>query len=71
MTSALIERRYKWPMRFFHTFGALGNQAQAPVKPRKGRQNQGGFARRNLILSPRWGSREPEGFLDPGLGALG
>jgi hypothetical protein len=20
MTSALIERRYKWPIRFFHTF---------------------------------------------------
>jgi hypothetical protein len=37
------------------------------VKPRKGRQNQGEFPRRDLILSPRWGSREQEGPLDPGL----
>jgi hypothetical protein len=55
------------PRGFFHSFQALGNQAPAPVKPRKGRQNQGEFPRRNLILSPRWGSREPEDFLDPGL----
>ncbi len=36
----------------FHSFQALGNQAPAPVKPRKGRQNQGEFPPRNLFFRP-------------------
>jgi hypothetical protein len=27
MLSALIERRHKWPIRFFHTFGGSGLSA--------------------------------------------
>jgi len=37
---------------YFTASQALGNQAQAPVKPRKGRQNRGEFPRRNLFFRP-------------------
>jgi hypothetical protein len=33
-------------------YDPLGNQVQALVKPSKGRQNQGEFARRNLFFRP-------------------
>ena len=37
---------------FFTPSQALGSQAPAPVKPRKGRQNRGEFPRRDLFFRP-------------------
>ena len=55
---------------FFTPSQALGNQAQAPVKPRKGRHNQGEFPRRNLFFRPAGAPANQRAFWTQGWEAV-
>jgi len=54
MTSALIERRYRWPIRFFHSLYAVGKPIRIRIIPQLGiAATKAGFHCRLLIADCR------------------